>query len=236
MCPPQFTLQLLINCPSDIIRRNQELLDSIPAHIRYHSSLWETIEPSNVFLAALQYLDVLYNEFMIRRLMCRLLQHDSSELLQLSHKIIGVVVEVSNIRGPLISNTSYIPWIMVFYGLPSAGVLSFELLRRKQLGSPPLREISWAQAVQDLSVFVASLKCVHVAGDGNYQLVQKAYKTLQQILERLLSGLEAPMQENSLQSPLRPLDVPDEVMNNFSWLDNSGFDSDFWIYLADHPL
>ncbi len=198
--------------------------------------MWETIEPSNVYLAALEYLDVLYNEFMIRRHMCRRLQHDSLELLLLSHIIIAVVVEVSNIRGPLISNTSYIPWIMVFYGLPSAGVLSFELLRRKQSGSSPLREISWAQAVQDLSVFVASLKCVHVAGDGNYELTQQAYKTLQQILERLFSGYEASPQQNSLVPLSRPLDIPDEALDGISWLDNSGFDADFWMFLSDQPL
>lgn len=225
----------LIEYSRDLIRRNQELLDSLPAHMRYHSSMWETIESSNVFLTAHQYLDILYNEFMIRRLMCHLLQHDSSELLQLSHKIVSVVVEVSHIRGSHISNTSF-PWIMVFYGLPSAGLLSFELLRRKQSGASPVREISWSQAIQDLSVFIAGLKYVHVAGDGNYQLTQKAYKTLQQILERLLSGDESPLQENSLLPPLGPLDIPDELMDGFAWLDNSGFDVDFWMNLSTHSV
>ena len=198
--------------------------------------MWESLEPSNAYLAAQEYVDRLYNEFILRRLLCRVFLHDPSELLQVAYKIMTVVVEVSNIRGPLVANSSYIPWIMVFYGMPCAGVLAFELLRRKKSVSTAARDISWPQVVQDLSVFIASLKYVHAAGDGNYELTQKAYKTLQQIMLRILSGCEFPVQDNSIPPLLKPMDIPNEVMESIAWLDNSSFDADFWICPPDLPL
>jgi hypothetical protein len=64
------------------------------------------------FLAAQEHLDILYNEFMIRRMMVARLGDDHTELLHLAHKILGTVLESSQVRGARGGQTGCVPWIV----------------------------------------------------------------------------------------------------------------------------
>ncbi|KIX07364.1 uncharacterized protein Z518_02017 [Rhinocladiella mackenziei CBS 650.93] len=232
--PPQ---DHLLEKAMDIIRRNRELLSSFPERIRYNTDMWNHADPARAFMAAQAYLDVLYNEFMLRRTLYRRLGESRSELLKLSHRILSVILQVSNIRGCHTSNADYIPWIMVLYGLPTAGVLSLELLQGRQVRSPSLPgEFSWTQVIPDLCVFISNLKWMHVPGDGNYKLSEQAHKSLQQILDKVLSDyIVSPVQHDPiLTSPHQPTRGLEDPADGFSWYESTEFDIDFWINLPDN--
>ena len=140
---------------------------------------------------------------------------------------------------------------MVLYGLPTAGVLALELLQQKQsqLRSehpPRTQAFPSSKIIQELSIFISSLRYVHSPGDGNYALTEQARKTLQRILDKVLSmdnaGTGVPMSDR--QHPPTPMsnsnaradDYGSGVLYDFSWMDNGQFDADFWMTLPDHPL
>lgn len=86
---------------------------------------------------------------------------------------------------------------MAYFGLPSAGVLSIELVRRSSnLGSMdiPSSEIdatmpfSRSQAIQDLSIFASYLQTIIQPHEGNYDICQQARGTIRRVLDFVLSS------------------------------------------------
>ena len=139
----------------------------------------------------------------------------------------------------------------MLHGLPTAGVLALELLQQKQsqlrMDQPPrLQVFPSSKIIQELSVFISLLRYVHAPGDGNYPLTEQAGKTLQQILDKVLSMDSAPprvltperAQLPSLisNSSAPPDDGSNGLLFDFSWMDNAQFDADFWMSLPDHPM
>jgi hypothetical protein len=72
-------------------------------------------DPVSAFLASQEYLDILYNEWMIRRMRVARLGDDHTELLHISHKILVTVLEGSQIRGLRGSHGGCVPWVVSNY-------------------------------------------------------------------------------------------------------------------------
>ena len=99
-----------------MIRRNQELYASLPSYAQYKPDMWEERDISESFFAALQYLDVLYNEFMLHRTLVRRLNIDNTELLLVTQKVMKIVLESVNVRSCHVS-WGCVPWIVSFHNL-----------------------------------------------------------------------------------------------------------------------
>lgn len=84
---------------------------------------------------------------------------------------------------------------MSYFGLPVAGVLSIELIRRSSNQSldPPNSPIestmpfSRSQAIQDLSIFASYLQTIIQPHEGNYDICQQARGTIRRVLDFVLS-------------------------------------------------
>ena len=105
-------VQFTDNHHRDVIRRSHDLFNSLPTNIHYTPDIWMTRDLVSAFLAAQEYLDNLYNEFMIRRMMVARLGDDHTELLNIAHKILGTVLEASQVRVSRGNNVGCIPWIV----------------------------------------------------------------------------------------------------------------------------
>ncbi|KAJ9604727.1 hypothetical protein H2200_010841 [Cladophialophora chaetospira] len=210
----------------DIINRCKSLYDRSPR--KYSQDVWLAHSAETSFRVAREYLANTYNEFMIRRLLVRRHQDDPTELVLLAHKILATVIEMRNSRGAA-SSSVCLAWVIVLNGLPAAAVLALELLQLN------VRVASHARIKQDLCVFISMLKWVHVPGEGNYSLADKGRKTLQHIMDKVLAT-EAPQPEQQEQRRVEavagsqePMSLMDDLgVYDFSWLDASHFDQDFW--------
>lgn len=224
----------------DCIRRNQETYNSLPQAIQLPPESWLLHDKKIGFPAARQFMDFLYNEFMLRRVLVRRYHDDPTELLQIAHKMLTAVIESRNIRGVRSVTTACMAWILVLYGLPAAGVLAVELLQLNGKG------LNHTKIKQDLCVITSYLKWIHVPGDGNYHLVEQARTTLQHILDKALMPESAPTPVPNGVAPETPISVGDNVGpaidlggQDFSWFDGAGqFDADFWASLMnlDQPI
>jgi hypothetical protein len=96
----------------DLIQRNTKLLMSLPSYVRYSEKMWSSHNPAVVFRAAQEYLDILYNEFMVRRMMVARLGEDHTQLLHLAHQILKTVLEATSVRGARGTNVGCVPWIV----------------------------------------------------------------------------------------------------------------------------
>ncbi|KIV78944.1 hypothetical protein PV11_06543 [Exophiala sideris] len=220
------TLELCLNPAQDnlrekaqsVIGKSKELYASYPRWFQHTPEMWDTYDSRPTFHAVLQYLDKVYNEFMLRRMLVRHLHDDPTELILLAHEILTAVLE----------SGAGLRWIIVLYGLPAAGVLAVELLRLNT------RVVSHARIKQNLCVFVSYLKWFHVPGDGNYTLADRGRKTLQHVLDKVLATErpEPQVQPDTLAianpAVLDPVGSMDDLsVFDFSLLD-AQFDQDFW--------
>ena len=105
--PPQADM---LEKARDIITRNQELMESLPEYVRFRPGTWERKAVVR-FFAAQEYLDILYNEFMIRRMMIRQFRHDPDDLLKVARQILEGVLEASTKR--YTTNDACVPWMAI---------------------------------------------------------------------------------------------------------------------------
>ncbi|KAI1630030.1 hypothetical protein EDD37DRAFT_604894 [Exophiala viscosa] len=203
------TLELCLNPAQDdlrekaqsVIRKSKEMYASFPPWLQFSSEMWDTHDSRPSYQAVKQYLDTIYNEFMLRRMLVRRLHDDPTELILLAHEILIAVLEVRNIRGVTQSG---------------AGVLALELLQLN------VRVVSHARIKQNLCVFVSYLRWFHAPGDGNYTLADRGRKMLQHILDKVLATSERP------EPQVQPGAMDDLGVLDFSWLDAGHFDQEFW--------
>jgi len=115
------------------------------------------------------------------------------------------------------------PWVILYYGLPSAGILAVEL-RRQQRGEQTAVKLPRAETIRNLSVFTSALEWNSRAGDGNSPVCAHAHRALSQILDDLLDEKAdnppaiVPDQDMNAQFPLdQPW--PENIANSDSFLD-----------------
>lgn len=226
--PPQANLR---ERALDIIRRNHEVYVSLPMSIDTPPDLWASREISPSWHAVNRYLECRYNEFLILRTMVRQLHDDPNELLILSHTILTAIIEVRNMRAVLPTRLNCMAWLAVLFGLPPAGVLALELL---QLNS---KELCHVKIAQDLCVFISFLRWIHVPGEGNFQLVDRARRTLQRFLDKYMAATCRNGSQKPSSVAKEPISTavqeqalwPDAIgVNDFFWMDNLQWEPEMW--------
>ena len=98
---------------------------------------------------------------------------------------------------------------LAFYAVPSAGVLSLELLKQEQSPCPVLDPMPRSETIQQLSILVPVLAAVGPA-EGNYAICAQGRSVLQRMLNRILEP--PPKQVNIL-----PIDG--ELDLDLDWFD-----------------
>ncbi len=132
---------------------------------------------------------------------------------------------------------SDLPWLIALYGLPSAGILALELLRRSRI-KPKARSVDFprSEIIQNISNLVSSIDFIVRPTNGNYGICGQAKKMLQAILDTVLSTEHDQLEIEPASEAPKTLDTyMVEGLDDETWL-NSNLDLDFWTSLEDHPL
>lgn len=230
MClgPPQDDLR---DKALDLIHRINQTHHNMPQSLSIPPCQWSSMEVQPSWCAINFFLEYKYNEFLIRRTLVRHLKDQPFELLALAHTILTAVVEVRNIRSIPSSRLASMQWVAVLYGLPPASVLALELMQQNS------KELCHIRIAQDLCNFISYLRWVHVPGDGNFRIVERARRTLQRILDKFMEKLkhrsEAQPAVTDGQQLLTPssgiISWPDGTdLNDFSWLTAEQWDAGLW--------
>ncbi|KAJ5902329.1 hypothetical protein N7495_002857 [Penicillium taxi] len=214
----------------EILEQSQWAWARLPSFLRtrYHfESLSEKYDVTESMWLQLE-LDFIYNEFLLLRIRSKRLSEWSPDLVRVSCDIMSKVLLFTNCRIRSMNLSPEITWIISFFGLPSAGVLSLELLRWEQLSMDELNSASIAmmpfprsKVIQDLSIFASYLQTVIQPYDGNYSICQQARGTIQRVLDLVLSPEHAQsavpvIQTSTIASNSQPpnnTDVTDNILD-----------------------
>ncbi|PYH92809.1 hypothetical protein BO71DRAFT_442182 [Aspergillus ellipticus CBS 707.79] len=171
----------------DILQHSHQVWASIPSFLHWkvdmevHQNLIAD-ESSLLYL----HLDYIYNDFLLYRILSKRMNTWCEELVQVSHEILGGILLLieSKLRT---GKTSY-------FGLPVAGVLAIELVRRCSPISADSASLTFttpfprSRVIQNLSIFASYIQTVIRPHEGNYGICQKARETIRRVLDVVLSA------------------------------------------------
>ncbi|KAF1949601.1 hypothetical protein CC80DRAFT_255780 [Byssothecium circinans] len=165
--------------------------ESQPIHLRYdlynEETVWQTLEPRIALRMIGAYLEFLYVDFQIQRLLRRQTQTALPALLEICMKLLSTVLVFNKRRNHEYNVQRHFATLVLFYCLPSAGVLALEL-RRCTLENVPLpNTVSRADIIRNLSVLISCMEWAIVGGDGNNRLCSELNKMLSLVLDEVLN-------------------------------------------------
>ncbi|KAJ5731558.1 uncharacterized protein N7483_006066 [Penicillium malachiteum] len=163
------------------------------------------------------HLDYMYNKFMLHRILSKRLDIWSPDLVKVSQEILEDVLLLIDTRVRSMKLTPELSWVISFFGLSSAGVLSIELVRRAShlniddssvaVTTPFPR----SRVIQALSNFASYLQTIVQPHEGNYDICQQARETIGHVLDFVLTDVPKP--EVSTAKPHSPTNAefPDAI-------------------------
>ena len=98
-------------------------------------------------------------------------------------------------------------WIIVYFGIPSAGALCIELLKQNQYPQRYALALPRSDTIQNLSTFVFCLTTIRPS-DGNYTTCTR----MRQVLRRILDQILEPVQPSGNAAVQTAVEVPDQTL------------------------
>jgi len=215
----------------------------VPAYLRYdcydEDIAWYSLESGVALRMLNSYLDYLHLEFHMQRILRRQTQMAVPALLEICMKLLSTVLVLNKQRNQTYSVQRHYASLILFYCLPSAGVLALEL-RRCTLENVPLPStVSRADLIRNLSVLISCLDSVILPGDGNHRLCSELNKMLSLVLDEVLNhqpaanedpgdgsggnlgGIGPGFFDMPLIDGMEP--IPTESEDFLNWLDNANW-------------
>ncbi|PYH92931.1 hypothetical protein BO71DRAFT_12105 [Aspergillus ellipticus CBS 707.79] len=173
-----------------LLQKLRSIWDTCPDLLKYSPDMWDGSRPPNAIVGLLiTYLDYLHSTFLLHRLTVQgMMVTKSQGLYAVAKTILSTVLVINEERERLRAFRDDFSNIFLPYGLPSAQLLSMELLHRSS--SPSISAtpgISRAEVIRELTLFVSCLSWAARPGSCNYgycnQIKAKLTRTLDQILD-----------------------------------------------------
>ncbi|KAL3453951.1 hypothetical protein BJX65DRAFT_80567 [Aspergillus insuetus] len=212
-----------------VIQTAREMWDACPIHLRYDKYVSTEADSMSITFARRHiYLDYLYTLFLVQRMVVKRTNTSHEALFSTSREVLSIIIEVTNDRDPGVDISRHQSWVVLYYGLPSASILAFELLRQTQEPGPHPVMPPRAEVIRNLSIFVSCLSWVARPGQGNYRTCKAVEKKLSDILDQILDP--QPVQRDYLGGDNNGLysllnwDSPDNwEFDPFEFPSNDGF-------------
>ncbi|KAF2652265.1 hypothetical protein K491DRAFT_719106 [Lophiostoma macrostomum CBS 122681] len=231
-----------------ISSRCRHVWESVPSHLRYdlydEDVAWTELDPAITIRMISSYLEYLHMEFSMQRLLRRQTEAAIPAMLEFSMKLLSTVLVFNKQRQQAYAIQRHYPTIMLYFCLPSAGVLALEL-RRCTLENRPLPgTVSRADVIRNLSVLISCLEWVVLPGDGNHRLCKELNQMMALVLDEVLN-YQPPQhdesQDNAAQSGMvtggggffdMPMvegmePIPTEPQDFLNWLDNANWNNTY---------
>ncbi|KAI0848475.1 hypothetical protein F5Y00DRAFT_262570 [Daldinia vernicosa] len=225
-----------------ILNRCNNAWSSLPKHLIYNRDCWRSNLPSAVCLMLGKvYLAYLHTIFQLHRLLQQGSTSHKPELIEVSKNMLETVVQMTNAQSRFFRYPHSIPTVILFYGVPSAAILTSVLLdvtRNPSRALPP--SISGSVLIRNLSVLASHLESATSPGETNHEFCMQAANLISRNLDQILGGFII----STVTTPLDPAEELDNVSDvwapgtsDLDAISFGGFDSlDFETWAMDINL
>ncbi|KAJ4301285.1 hypothetical protein N0V90_003376 [Kalmusia sp. IMI 367209] len=228
---------------------HRQCWETSPAHLRYDlydtDTVWRTLSPRAALRMIGSYLEYLHMSFQIQRLLRRQTQTALPALLEIAMNLLSTALIFNKKRNNEYNVQRHFATLVLFYCLPSSGVLALEL-RRCTLENVPLPgTVSRADIIRNLSVLISCVEWAILPDDGNHRLCSELNKMLALVLDEVLNyqppandggqgdggeamsgaGVGAGFFDFPMIEGMEP--IPTESEDFLNWLDNANWNNTY---------
>ncbi|MCJ1405796.1 hypothetical protein MMC11_009026 [Xylographa trunciseda] len=219
----------------DVKRRSEQAYANLPAHLRLMSEdpMFLQLSSDMLILRVNLSLEFLLNRFLLERLPDDGSQQNKQDMLNTAKEMLDKIIILSANRDRLHEHQVGFSWAIVYFGIPTAGVLAVELLKQSKYPHLYPLTLPRSEVIQNLSIFIGCLGSIRPT-QGNYTLCVRMRKVIRRILDQVLepvstfdaqltpSSMEAEPQfvpDIDISSVMGPTDDPDfaEWLNSVDW-------------------
>lgn len=213
---------------------SEERFSQLPTHLQYKPSdpNRRALSPSLFSLQIALYQEYLLNKFLLDRLPGCGSFETKQDLVETARKMLDAILVLCANRDKLTNYSICFVWAISYSGIPSAAILSVELLKQSRFPQDWNLVLPRSEVIQNLSMFIGCLEWVRPS-EGNYALCVRMRKVIKRILDQVLElPPPTPAQTNSsgpepmpasdglaISSIFAPEDEPEflEWLNSVDW-------------------
>ncbi|KAJ5081130.1 hypothetical protein N7456_013368 [Penicillium angulare] len=222
-----------------ILQKLKSIWNSIPPHMKYDKVQHGGSQNMTILMLQNLRLEYLYTEFLLHALLADSSESSRERLITTAHEVVNLALLPTRKRELLHSHRPDMEWVLVFYAMPCASVLTLELLRQNQHPEEQLI-VNRSGVIQDISVLISCCDSLTESGQSNYQICKQAQSIFSKSLDSILNKAE-PIQRNKYRELVAP---PHEQAGSMSsepsnavaqdpewmaWLDFVGLQGDPWL-------
>lgn len=205
------------------MRDAQQLWDTIPSDFRYDATCWDRLTPSACLVTHAIYLEYVYSVFQIQRILRRENARVVTDLIDVSMQMLSAVIDLTRQKGHREEIQERFSHVFLFYGLPSAGVLAYELRDYTLAGQPLPTSTPRSKIIRSLGSLVSWFEDTAVPSSQECGVCVVTTKVISLLLDETLNhNPEVDHRPDSSQGP-HPISrgydqAPDErgQLNSFS--------------------
>ncbi|KAJ5758357.1 chromatin structure remodeling complex protein RSC3 [Penicillium nucicola] len=178
---------------------SQQVRNDLPSYLHWDGSTESTLRLRSTIPVYI-HLDLLYNSFLLQRILVKRSLTESETLVSLAHQIIQAMLALIAVGHRCGNSFSELGWtvfspiflrpLIPYFGLPSAGILAIEVLRQTQNARPwpGERLFTRSDVIQSLGTLASHIQYITLPQKGNYEICQQGRKVILQILDYVLAA------------------------------------------------
>ncbi|KAJ5273662.1 hypothetical protein N7478_008787 [Penicillium angulare] len=212
---------------------------SIPPHMKYDKVQHGGSQNMTILMLQNLRLEYLYTEFLLHALLANSGESSRERLITTAHEVVNLALLPTRKRELLHSHRPDMEWVLVFYAMPCASVLTLELLRQNQHPEEQLI-INRSGVIQDISVLISCCDSLTESGQSNYEICKQAQSIFSKSLDSILNKTEhiqrskpremvAPLHEQAGSMSAEPHNAVAQDPEWMAWLDFVGLQGDPWL-------
>ncbi|TGO55360.1 hypothetical protein BCON_0093g00330 [Botryotinia convoluta] len=206
----------------DLRKRNENIQERLPPWLRLSSSTPTNSSTTTHWIQTALKFNCLQCSFILEQVFVRKVKGDKQPLLDISRQLLALTVSMWTSKDRFLTYYSDYDWIIMCYGIPSAGVICVELI--KEMENPaaqPAYYLSRSEVIQNLSLLVGFLDWVRPTA-ANHELCGRMRQIVKRTLDKILDPpkiTNTPKASTSTTVPISNLNFEPMVMDDLDWLD-----------------
>ncbi|KGO40681.1 Transcription factor, fungi [Penicillium expansum] len=173
----------------ELSRESRELRKAMPDFLRWKPDIDMAAVPRVEYDLLFEvHIEFLYNEFLLYRTLGKRTQTQPEAIIDIAREILKALVTMISEKTRSGQPIKSMGFSVCLPGLPSAGVLCAELLRRSRpTVISSLLEFPRSEIIQNLTLFAAYLDGIIKPHNPNYRVAQQGQKAIRHVLDQVLS-------------------------------------------------
>ncbi|KAF2722871.1 hypothetical protein K431DRAFT_283381 [Polychaeton citri CBS 116435] len=217
--------------PKDPIAIEQQIRGVAPWTLTIPRLEWRPLD-SDMFFSVQTVM--FHTEFLLERAIYNRRKTDPTALLLAARNLLNVLLRIYSLRDYMQEFISDMNTWLIFYGIPCAGVIAVETLKRDQSFDYAPNVLPRSEVIQSLAVLISALETIGPEEGGNYLSCQHGLTALKRILEKILSPKPPIAEMNQGNEQALLTSFPPEFATHtdadfLQWLGNVEWEGDHWF-------